>query len=96
MQRDWNRDGEDSFVFEWIEKHPKGNLTRGELDVLEEKYLGAPNLYNKGIKANGGFRWSKAQKLKLSKAAKRVAADPAERKRRSERAKEQHRAGNFG
>lgn len=96
MQEDWNRDGENSFVFEWIEKYPSGSLIYKELNALEEKYLGGPNLYNKGTKACGGFKLSDAQKLKLSKAAKRVAADPVERERRSKRAKEQHRTGNFG
>ncbi len=33
---------------------------------------------------------------KMSKAAKRVGTDPAERKRRSERAKKQHKQKNFG
>lgn len=41
-------------------------------------------------------RYSKATKRKMSEAAKRIGADPAERKCRSDRAKKQHRQKNFG
>lgn len=43
-----------------------------------------------------GKRSSDDTRRKIHKAAIKIAADPAERKRRSERAKKQHREGKFG
>ena len=43
-----------------------------------------------------GRKNSIGTKQKMSEAAKRVGADPAERKRRSDRAKKQHKQKNFG
>lgn len=95
LQRAWNKYGEDAFVFEIIEYHPKEGIY-----PREEFYIAEYNSFHKGYNCTqvgvGGGPCSEAAKKKMSVSAIRVAADPEERKRRSERAKRQHAEGKLG
>lgn len=95
LQQTWNLYGESEFDFFLLEKCCKDQLWVREqfyIDKVPEKLL-----LNTKKNADGtGYKYSKEVKNKMSESAKRVGADPEERKRRSERAKRQHAEGKLG
>lgn len=97
LQRAWNKYGPEAFVFEILELCPKSLLTSREqfwmdsLGVVKGGYNIEPT-----ARSPLGRRWRKSSKEKASESALRVAADPEERRRRSERAKRQHAEGKLG
>lgn len=85
-----------------------GTLKTWELRILEicvasqlierERYWikSTPNCYNKAKNADSGWNQSNAWKKFMSVLQTEIGSDPEERKRRSNRAKAQHKAGNLG
>jgi hypothetical protein len=95
LQKDWDRDGEEAFSFEWLERYASKSKTRQELEVQEELHL-TGELYNCSKHARGGWKQKEITRIRRSLAALRVAKDPVERKCRSEQAIKQHKEGRFG
>jgi group I intron endonuclease len=95
LQRAWSKYGERQFRFVVLERCPVERLNAREV-VWGRFYRG--NLFNIHPvgKATRGYKMSVETCAKMSSAAKRVGADPEERRRRSERAKAQHAAGKLG
>ncbi len=96
LQNVWNKYGEEEFSFVLLAKCRPQNLVR-----LEQTYIDKSSAYklmNVCLIAGNclGVKHTDTTKRKMSRSAKRVAADPEERKRRSTQAKRQHREGNLG
>lgn len=97
LLRAWRKHGAAAFIFEILECCERAQLLQREqfwLDKLDVVKVG----YNieSIARSAAGRKWRASSKRKSSVSAKRVAADPAERKRRSDRAKRQHAAGTLG
>jgi group I intron endonuclease len=86
--------GSKAFTFSTLEE-----CSEGELRSLEQKWMDtySHKLLNSDKTSTGrGRKIPKKAREKISEAQKRIALDPEERKRRSERAKAQHAAGRLG
>lgn len=96
LQRIWNKYGEDSFEMFLLEK-----CAPSKLAATEQKHMDADSRYDLVnaqpiARSCRGYRVSAATKAKMREAAIRIASEPEEKKRRSERAKRQHELGNLG
>lgn len=91
LQAAWDHYGEDSFTWRILERCDEGRLPERERFYLQ------PDSLNYWTHPTGrGSKKSPLTRWKMSQAAKQVASDPEERKRRSERAKAQWVKGNIG
>ena len=94
LQRAWDKYSEAAFDFRVVER-----CAIGLLDELEQWWMDeSPALFNSNLTAGHarGFKHKPETLAKMRAAAKRIGADPAERLRRSERAKAQWTQGNIG
>jgi group I intron endonuclease len=96
LQRMWNKYGEDAFLFKIVEECPKSMLNEREIYW----YYKCPstlimNCHPPG-KCARGFSLTDRTKAKMSISAKKASNTPEQKKMRSERAKAQHAAKNFG
>lgn len=89
LQRLWNRDGELSFVFEILV-----HCTRSRLRSVEDQHA----LREKRLlsQLNVGFKKSAESRRRAGKSRARYLETPGAREALAERARQQHRAGNFG
>lgn len=95
LQKLWNRTSEKEWVFvELARQHNIRNLARLEVYWLHNWPGRVLNTQLNGTPL--GMKDSNRTRRLKSIAAIRVGTDPAERKRRSIRAKLQHEVGNFG
>lgn len=91
LQNVWNKYGESQFSFWLLAKCGVSELeSREQLHMDQTANEKSMNCHPAAGSARG-FKASDETRRKQSEAAKRVAADPAERKRRSDRAKAMHR-----
>lgn len=97
LQALWNLSGgEHEWVFCFLPSPPEARLLHKQEQHWMDNWPGQVlNIHPKAGSALG-HKMSDETKAKQSVSAKKVAADPAERKRRSERAKKQHKAGKLG
>lgn len=96
LQRMWNKYGLQAFTFEVLQLCNVEDLN--ELECFWSNEWSDNLLIS--VRPPGdcarGWKHSESTKVKMSISALKVGADPEERKRRSDRAKAQHAAGNFG
>ncbi len=85
LQEAWNRDGEESFIFEILLPCAPEELAQEEERIQAEL---CPT-YNERLR---GYTLSEETRQKISAAALEVASRPGDRERRSERAKQQPRS----
>jgi hypothetical protein len=94
LQNAWAKYGRSGFRLRRLE-----TCRADDLQLCEQKWMdrNAGRLFNSQplARTSRGYRLSDETKAKLSTAAKRRAADPAERAIRSERAKAMHAAGRI-
>ena len=58
LQKDWERYGEDAFVFEWVSEHQLDDLTQAEQDLVDHlREIG--KVYNRGICVDNVMRGRK-------------------------------------
>lgn len=97
LQNSWDKHGEDAFEFEILILCDPSHMTKIEQFCMD-KFDSVRSGYNvlPFAGSNLGYKLSMKTKRTISRNAIRIAADPAERLRRSLRAKAQHRAGKFG
>lgn len=96
LQNIWRKHGVAEFAFYLLERCNNSRFVRREqhhMDAAPPKKL--VNAMPADRQARG-FKYSNAAKRKMRASALRAAADPAERLRRSARAKAQHAAGKLG
>lgn len=94
LQRTYDKYGPEGFDWLVVER-----CSVEMLDEMEQWWMDmTPDLFNAQPTAGSarGYRVAEETKSKMREAAKRIGSDPEERKRRSERAKEQWRKGNIG
>lgn len=96
LQRVWSKYGEGCFEFRLLEECSEESLAEREQfhmdSTVKEGLLNSqPN-----ARTCRGYRLKQETKDKIAEAARRVASDPEERRRRSERAKAQHASGSLG
>lgn len=98
LQRAWAKYGKDNFEFVIVEVCNIEALHNQEAYWMEKLNAIGGSGYNccPNPGSQRGYKRSEESKEKMRKSAIRVAADPEERERRSERAKAQHAAGNLG
>ena len=98
LQAAWRKHGEENFSYSILEECSKEDLAVAEKSWMDKLGALAPSGYNVCPNTDGirGYTHSEITKQKMSEAAKRVASDPEERKRRRERAVEQWKNGNIG
>lgn len=97
LQRAWLKYGLKAFRFEILH-----TCSTDKLAEWEQRYIDGYDSYRAGYncqpfaRSTRGYKHTAATVAKMSAAAIRVGADPAERARRSQRAKLQHEAGRLG
>lgn len=96
LQNVWNKYGESGFEFFLLEECQPDELNDREQFHMEASSLHRLMNCDPTARTVRGWKHGSKARCKMSESAKRVGADPEERKRRSERAKEQHATGNFG
>lgn len=96
LQRAWTKYGEKKFRFETLERCPVAVLDEREQYHMDATPRGSLMNCQPLARTARGYRHTPETKRKMAEAAKRVSADPAERRRRSLRAKAQHAAGKLG
>jgi len=94
LQEAWNTTPKKFWKWEILVECSKEMVKIRETRCIKKTLIPLYNLYP-GATAKG-FRHTKETKKAMSNAAILVADYPGERKRRSKRAKEQHKNGNFG
>jgi len=97
LQRAWDKYGSEKFLFVMLEE-----CELDHLDDLEQFWIDKTYAYEKGYNCQPiagsarGYKLNEDQKIKAVENLRRLAADPDQRKIRSENAKRQHAEGNFG
>ena len=98
LQRAWNKYGEENFTFEILEQVAlrEDLLPREKFWIAKKKsFTNGFNLTPEAVSGLGRV-WTPEQKRKHSEVAKKVAQRPGESRRRSRRARAQHREGKLG
>lgn len=96
LQNVWNKYLPEEFSFSILEECSTESLAEREQFHMDATAKGKLMNSQPTARSSRGYQHSPEAKRKMSEAAKRVAQDPEERQRRSERAKAQHAAGKLG
>lgn len=98
LQAAWIKYGPEAFEFYILKECKVQQITNLEQYWMQRLNVVGGDGYNACPEAGSkrGYRHSNQTIQKMRIAAKRIAACPKERKRRSQRAKQQWRQGNFG
>lgn len=97
LQRLWQvSEGEHEWVFCFLPAPPEARLLLKQEQYWMDNWPGKVLNMHPKAGTSKEHTLSEETKQKQSVSAKRVAADPEERARRSARAKAQHKAGNLG
>lgn len=96
LQNTWNKYPVVGFVFRILEECTTDSLAEREQAHMDETARGKLMNSQPTARSSRGYQHGPEAKRRMSEAAKRVAQDPEERQRRSERAKAQHASGVLG
>lgn len=96
LQNVWNKYLPEEFSFSILEECSTESLAEREQFHMDATAKGKLMNSQPTARSSRGYQHSPEAKRKMSEAAKRVAQDPEERQRRSERAKAQHASGVLG
>ena len=96
LQNVWNKYRPEEFAFKVMEECSTESLAEREQFHMDATVKGKLMNSQPVARSSRGYQHSPEAKRRMSEAAKRVAQDPEERQRRSERAKAQHAAGKLG